>query len=251
MPFRDLEIIVTVKRIRSLRLIVRPTGEVLLNVPVGVTEEEVERFLSAHYSWILRSQQKMQNREAQQKRIRYESGEMHLFFGKELPLRVEPERGRESVDFRPDEIVMYAHPDRTPMQRKKLLYQGYYVQFMPVFNALFEKWSERLTEDMSPVTKLANPNKYKYFNVSIKLMRTEWGSCTPGNRRMSFNIDLVRLPKACIEYVVVHEFTHIDRCDHSPAFWALCDRRLAAVGLPSSKEIRAQMKQMIRVCGGY
>ena len=174
MRFRDLEIIVTVKRIRSLRLIVRPTGEVLLNVPIGVTEEEVERFLSAHYSWILRSQQKMQNREAQQKRIRYESGEIHLFFGKELPLRVEPERGRESVDFRSDEIVMYAHPDRTPMQRKKLLYQGYYVQFMPVFNALFEKWSERLTQEMSPVTRLANPNKYKYFNVSIKLMRTEW-----------------------------------------------------------------------------
>ena len=106
MRFRDLEIIVTVKRIRSLRLIVRPTGEVLLNVPIGVTEEEVERFLSAHYSWILRSQQKMQNREAQQKRIRYESGEMHLFFFFFLPLRVEPERGCESVDLRPDEVVV-------------------------------------------------------------------------------------------------------------------------------------------------
>ena len=251
MQFRDLDIDVVVKRIRTLRLTVKPSGQVMMSVPLGMTNDDIMRFLNAHYEWILRAQNKLQQRTEKQKKLRYESGEMHLLFGKELPLRVELERGRESVDFQPDEIILYAHPDRTPAERKKLLYQGYYVQFMPVFKAIFEKWSERLTQEMSSVTRLANPNKYKYFNVSIKLMRTEWGSCTPGTRRMSFNIDLVRLPKECIEYVVVHEFTHIDRCDHSPAFWALCDRRLAAAGLLSSKEMRARIKQIISVCGGY
>ena len=95
MRFRDLEIIVTVKRIRSLRLIVRPTGEVLLNVPVGVTEEEVERFLSAHYSWILRSQQKMQNREAQQKRIRRRDMYTHTT---RIVRHIEKPSGGTSVD---------------------------------------------------------------------------------------------------------------------------------------------------------
>lgn len=232
MTYRDLEISFERKRIRTLRLTVKPDGRAVLSVPVLTPDAVVERFLSAHYGWLLRTREKMLRRLEQQPVVRYESGEQHLLFGRLLTLRVEPERGKETVAFYPDEIVLYCHPDRSSDQRMKLLYQGYYQQFKPVIDRLFRKWAERLGEDG--------------LEYNVRLTRTQWGSYMPRKRKMCFNLDMVRLPEDCIEYVVIHEFCHLSYCNHSPAFWALVDAHLAAEGLPSSKEMRARIKQITR-----
>lgn len=232
MIYKDLEIEVERKRIRTLRLSVKPDGRIMLSVPLLTPESVVERFLSAHYGWMQRSRQKMLQRAAEQQQIRYESGEKHLFFGRPLPLRVEDERGRESVAFYEDEIVMYCHSDRTMEQRKKILYQGYYQQFKPVLQRLFDKWSCKLDEHG--------------IEYTVRLTKSQWGSCMPRLRKMCFNVDMARLPEDCIEYVVIHEFSHLTYCNHSPAFWALVDRHLAAEGLIDSKAMRAKIKQVTK-----
>lgn len=232
MKYRELEIEVVRKRMRSIRLTVKPDGRAVLSAPLLTTDAVLERFLSAHYSWLQKAQQKVLQRAETQRQIRYESGEQHLLFGRLLTLRVEPERGKETVAFYPDEIVLYCHPDRSSDQRMKLLYQGYYQQFKPVIDRLFRKWAERLGEDG--------------LEYNVRLTRTQWGSCMPRKRKMCFNLDMVRLPEDCIEYVVIHEFCHLTYCNHSPAFWALVDAHLAAEGLPCSKEMRARIKQITR-----
>lgn len=219
-----------------MRLSVKTDGRVLLSLPVGCSEADAERFLRQNSQWLDRALSKTRQRLSEQTRLCYAAGEEHLFFGRLLPLRVEPERGRESVAFYEDEIVLYCHPDRTVAQRKKLLYQGYYQQLRPVLNRMLAYWEERLGE----------PG----IEVTLRLMKTEWGSCTPMKRRMTFNVDLVRLPLECIEYVVIHEFSHLTYCDHSPHFWALCDRHLTSRGFAPSKQQRARIRHLIRTCGG-
>lgn len=235
MQFRDLEIEAIRKRVRALRISVKPDGRLVLTIPERMSDAIVVTFLESHYNWMVRTQQKVLDRVEAQQKLTYSSGEDHLLWGKYLPLRVEPERGRESVAFYDDEIVLYAHPDRTPAERRKLLYQGYYQQFKPVLDALLKKWTD------------ITGNEVK--DLSIRLMRTEWGSNTPLKHRMTFNVDLARMPIECVEYVVIHEFTHFEHCDHSPAFWALCDKRLASMHLADSKQQRARMKKLTR-CGG-
>lgn len=235
MQFKELEIEATRKRVRSLRISVKPDGRLVLTIPVLTPEVVVERFLEAHYHWMVRNQQKVLARVEAQQKLTYSAGEQHLFWGRYMPLYVEPERGRESVAFYDDHIVLYAHPDRTAADRRKLLYQGYYQQFKPVLTQLLHKWEARTGNTVT--------------DVSIRLMRTEWGSCTPLKHRMTFNVDLARMPMECVEYVVIHEFSHFEHCDHSPAFWTLCDQRLASAGLADSKSQRARMKALTR-CGG-
>ena len=143
---------------------------------------------------------------------------------------METETGRESVAFYDDEIVMYCHADRDECGRKKVLYQGYYRLFRPVLDSMLRKWTEKLNVPMPQVT--------------VRLMRTEWGSCTPKKNRMTFNVDMVRLPKECMEYVVIHEFTHLSHANHSRAFWELCDARLKAEGLSDSKTMRRRIRNI-------
>lgn len=250
MQYRDLQIEMSVKRIRSLRITIKPDGRICLSVPIGLPSSEVERFLSAQYDWMKRNQQKVLLRAEKQQRLQYADGEQHLLWGQPMTLRIVEEKGRESADIQGDEIILYAHADRNAAQRKQLLYQlVYYPQLRPFLLSLLNRWTERLTAEMKPLERMANPNKYGGIQATIRLMRTEWGSCCPSRHRMTYNLDLARLPKECVEYVVVHEFTHIDHCDHSPAFWSLCDRRLEAAGLSNSKQQRTRIKALVR-CGG-
>jgi predicted metal-dependent hydrolase len=57
-------------------------------------------------------------------------------------------------------------------------------------------------------------------HISYRKAKKRWGSCSPENR-ISFNFHLVKMPTDLIEYVVVHELSHIKYKNHSKEFWDL------------------------------
>ena len=66
------------------------------------------------------------------------------------------------------------------------------------------------------------------FGVSWKLrrMKTRWGVCNYMKRRITYAVMLADKPRECVEYVVVHELTHLKAHGHGPKFKALMDARL-------------------------
>jgi predicted metal-dependent hydrolase len=56
-------------------------------------------------------------------------------------------------------------------------------------------------------------------------MRTRWGSMSPAGT-LSLSPDLVRTPRECIDYVILHELCHLAHNNHGPAFRALLERVL-------------------------
>lgn len=78
------------------------------------------------------------------------------------------------------------------------------------------------------------------FNVQweIRPVKSLWGSCRWGSRRITFNAELARAPRELVEYVVVHEYTHFDAHDHGPRFYALMDERL-----PGWKDLRKRLNR--------
>jgi hypothetical protein len=42
--------------------------------------------------------------------------------------------------------------------------------------------------------------------------------------QLTLNRDLIRAPRECIEYVIVHELCHLVHADHSRAFYELLER---------------------------
>lgn len=73
--------------------------------------------------------------------------------------------------------------------------------------------------------------------VSIKDQKTRWGSCSAtGN--LSFNWRLVMAPPQVVDYIIVHELTHLERMDHSRRFW-----EKVAKTCPDYKESAAWLKK--------
>ncbi|MDR1245425.1 MAG: M48 family metallopeptidase [Clostridiales Family XIII bacterium] len=73
--------------------------------------------------------------------------------------------------------------------------------------------------------------------VGFRRMTSRWGSCTFRTRRIRLNTALAYCPQECLEYVVVHELTHLRENNHSPRFWAT----VAGV-LPGYKSAQAKLR---------
>ena len=60
--------------------------------------------------------------------------------------------------------------------------------------------------------------------ISLRKMKTRWGSCTPATASIRLNTDLAWLDPDLLEYVLVHELTHLYEHGHGPSFRARMDR---------------------------
>ena len=72
----------------------------------------------------------------------------------------------------------------------------------------------------------------------LRTMKSLWGSCQWRKRLITLNAELARVPRELVEYVVVHELTHLQAHDHGPRFRALMDERL-----PGWKALRRRLAQ--------
>jgi hypothetical protein len=76
----------------------------------------------------------------------------------------------------------------------------------------------------------------KVAQLRIRQMRTRWGSCNARSRRVCLNLDLIRKPPRCLEYVLVHELVHFFERGHNARFYGLMDELL-----PLWRECRAEL----------
>jgi len=60
----------------------------------------------------------------------------------------------------------------------------------------------------------------------LRRMTTLWGSCNWRRRHVTYCTGLARVPRELVEYIVVHELTHLQAHDHGPRFQTLMDERL-------------------------
>ena len=73
--------------------------------------------------------------------------------------------------------------------------------------------------------------------VTIKKMKSAWGSCT-SNRNISINKELMYYKEELVDYVIVHELSHLKYMNHSKDFW-----NLVGSVLPDYKALRKELKR--------
>lgn len=78
---------------------------------------------------------------------------------------------------------------------------------------LLKKEVERLVAKWEPVMGV------RVSGITIRQMKTRWGSCNVRTHHININLALLGKPPECLEYVVVHEMTHILEASHNQVFW--------------------------------
>ncbi|MBH8557571.1 M48 family metallopeptidase [Hymenobacter negativus] len=199
---------------RTIGFAVRPDGSVHISAPAGTSPEWVAQQVLKKADWILKHQEAFANRPAPAPTRRFEAGSTHYYQGQPYQLRFAEAR-RATVTVAGHELIMATPVPPTPAQAEALLHAWYARQAGPLFAESLERVWPRFTE-----FNLTCPT------LSVRQMRTRWGSCTPRSARIRLSPELVRARPECLDYVLLHECCHLLVGDHSKAFYDLQTRLL-------------------------
>ncbi|MGD0202570.1 MAG: SprT family zinc-dependent metalloprotease [Candidatus Bathyarchaeia archaeon] len=204
----NLEVQIVKKDIKNIHLgVYPPDGKIRVAVPIQTTDEKIRLLINSKISWIKRQQSKFLEQERQSKR-EYVSGESHFFMGNRYLLTVINSNSPPRVEIkRKKRIDMYVKPQTTLKKKEQLMNAFYRSELKKETPPLIEKW-----EKIMGIT-------VKEFK--IKKMKTKWGTCSPKNQRIWINLELAKKPRHCLEYVLVHEMTHLIEKKHTDQFNSL------------------------------
>lgn len=203
---------ITFKSIKNTHLSVHPPdGRVTVSAPEHLSLDMVRVFLLTKLSWIRREQKKIRSQKREAEKF-YISRESHLLFGKRYLMQIsETEKQRPAVVLHHKKLELKLPASTDKIYREKLLYSWYKDQLHAKITALIANWSAKMGLEAKPFT--------------IMKIKTKWGSCS-ATGKLNFNIELVKKPEECIEYIVVHELVHMIERHHNKAFVTLMNHYL-------------------------
>ena len=214
MQIAEFNIDLEPKAIKNIHLAVYPpTGRIHVSYPKYMKQDDISVFLYSKLPWIREKWKAVQSQERQPKR-QYISGENHYLFGQRNLLEVVPTNGCFHVEKNVGTLTLYAHRTTSVANKKAVLNEFYREQLHSVLIDFVERWRVIMDEDQRPVS------------WNILAMRRLWGSCGTISRSMRFNLYLARVPKRCIEYVVVHELAHLKEHSHNEHFRSILTQYL-------------------------
>ena len=80
--------------------------------------------------------------------------------------------------------------------------------------------------------------KIPYPELKIRKMTTRWGVCNTKTKTITLNLELIKRDTKYLDYVIVHELSHLIHANHSSDFWDLVEENM-----PDYKKYRKEMKE--------
>ena len=219
---------------RKVVIKVHPDQRVVATAPIDATDLIIHDAMMKRARWIWQSLQAFAKQKDHVLPKRYVSGETQFYLGRRYVLKVlinsetEPSvklsRGQLSVVLPQSDAVLDSE------ERAALV------------KSLIKKWYKNKAESISRERVEALIHKASWVKNSpsfkVIVMKKQWGSCSiKGN--LILNPHLVKAPKECIDYVILHELCHIAEHNHSEQFW-----RLLTQVMPNWKEVKAKLDGM-------
>ena len=199
---------------KSMEIAVYPDGSVVVKAPVGTDTTLVEYRVHKRACWINRQIRYFEQFKPRTPKRRFVGGESHLYLGRKYRLKI---RCSES------EKVSLTHGffhitsvDGGPEQVAKLLNEWYRRKADVYFSQVLDECWHRLHFQQQEADKPT---------LKIRTMKTRWGSLS-GTGKMTLNLELIKAPRECVEYVIIHELCHLIHRNHGKGFYNLLERSI-------------------------
>ncbi|KUK55632.1 MAG: Uncharacterized protein XD77_0359 [Marinimicrobia bacterium 46_47] len=138
------------------------------------------------------------------------TGEIHTFWGNPYRLHVIEQASPPQVWLGDEKtLIMQIQAGMDRDERKVLLEDWYRRQLKKVIPDFISHWEPVLGVHVK--------------EWRVKKMKTRWGSCNIQAQRIWLNLELAQRPPKCLEYIVVHEMTHLLERYHNARFYRLMD----------------------------
>lgn len=187
-------------RRRTLALIVKPDGSLVVRAPLRTPDLIIRAFVESKAGWI-HAHQAAARANPPIPTPGLGEGQELWYLGKPYPLKVVPSAASPLSFNEAFFITQKALP-----RARTLLTAWYRAQALHVISQRVAWYAEQFN--------------FSYQQVKITSAQTRWGSCSARNN-LNFAWRLVMAPPDVVDYVVVHELAHTREKNHRRGFWAL------------------------------
>jgi predicted metal-dependent hydrolase len=209
---RGINFTVQYRERKTFGIKVYPDCRVEVLAPIEAREDQVFEKVRLKAPWILKQIDHFNTFKPSIPPRRFINGETHLYLGRQYRLKVVPDE-EDVVKVYRGQMLMHSN-DPTPERLKAQLGRWYKQKAFTIFNELLK--------EVLP--------KFKGYDIAepalmIRTMSQRWGSCTASGK-IILNTELIKAPKGCIEYVIIHELCHLVHHNHTKAFQDLQSKML-------------------------
>jgi len=218
----DICIEIERKKIKNLHLrVYPPDGTVRISAPLYMRNDMIQSFAASKIDWIRRHRDRIRESRAVLP-SEFVSGESHFFMGKSYKLELTEQNAKPHVEAVGEVLRLYVRPGADREKRMAVMDDFYRRHLKEVLPGIISRWEKVV--------------QVKVNEFGVKKMKTKWGTCNRKARRIWINLELAKKPPECLEYIVVHELTHLLERYHNSVFYAYMDRFL-----PQWREYRKKL----------
>jgi hypothetical protein len=202
---------------KTLNITLDREGKIIVRAPQRITKGTIEKILQKKSIWLfdkLKSNQKISSNSSPKEFV---PGESLLFLGYNYKLLISNDEFI-GIIFNNDFSISY----KSRAKAKELFKKWYIEKAKEIFSPKVELFSKELG---------VNP-----IRLVIKSMSSSWGSCSP-NKTITLNWKLIKAPIYVINYIIVHELTHLIELNHSSEFW-----NIISVQVPNYNRAKSWLK---------
>ena len=195
-------------RRKTLGITIHPNKSVSVRVPLRTSLKAIREFVTVRAEWVLKVWKKLDAQPIQQQQ-EYGRGSVFMFQGKAF--RLEFTRGiKRSIDLHDGLLILTVPSIPTEEIVRKMIDRWYRKQAIESVKERSIECHRRMQEERIPLPQ-----------ITIRSMKTRWGSYSYLTRRISLNLNLIKMPQACLDYVIIHELCHLKEMNHQKGFWTL------------------------------
>ena len=205
----EYKVVITYKNIKNMYLRVKPDLNIYVTCPRYTTEKEITNFIKNNS---LKINKIIDN--IKEKNINLNNKLMYL--------------GNSY--------------DKKLINIKKIIFGKDYVFIGSAFNLdKFYKNKAKIifNERLDYCYKLFNES-IQYPSLKIRKMTSKWGVCNISKKIITLNLELIKLDIKYLDYVIIHELSHLIYPNHSKEFWSVVEKYC-----PCYKKYRKEMKNII------
>ncbi len=196
------------KKVKNINLRIKPDMSILVSANKNVPLEVIEGFIRQKGAWIYKHLEYFKEFQANKPAEKeYVSGESFRYLGRQYRLRVR-ESEVETVKYLRGFIYLYVK-DPDDIKRKEKLYNQW----------LNERASIHFNNSLDRMYELVKNFNIPRSELKIRQMKSRWGSCHREKKVIVLNSDLIKTPKYCIDYVMLHELIHFKHRYHDKEFY--------------------------------
>lgn len=185
---------------------VQSDASVIVLAPERSTDQDVIAAVKKRSRWIIKQQNEFKQLAEHYLPRKYISGETHYYLGRQYTLKVN-ESNNSSITLIKGQFLVHTNQNKV----KKLLNNWYRAKAKEIFKKRFEIIVQQTlwVEKQPPII--------------VREMKSQWGNCSSSGR-LTLNLHLIKAPRDCIDYVILHELCHLAEHNHSARFYRLMNQ---------------------------